>query len=78
MNSIITKDILNNKQNKEKMKEIEELYNNMEWELINKYKSSLEMEQKLKEKKEKEVKKKMKIQKLRKIAPWIRTKKYWN
>ena len=56
MNSIITKDILNNKQNKEKMKEIEELYNNMEWELINKYKSSLEMEQKLKEKKEKEEK----------------------
>ena len=56
MNSIITKNILNNKQNKEKNKEIEELYKNNEWELINKYKSSLEMEKKLKEKKEREEK----------------------
>jgi hypothetical protein len=56
MNSIITQNILNNKQNKEKNKEIEELYENNEWELINKYKSSLEMEKKLKEKKEREEK----------------------
>ena len=56
MNAIITQNILNNKQNKEKNKEIEELYENNEWELINKYKSSLEMEKKLKEKKEREEK----------------------
>ena len=56
MNSIITQNILNNKQNKEKNKEIEELYENNEWDLINKYKSSLEMEKKLKEKKEREEK----------------------
>ena len=56
MNSIITQNILNYKQNKEKNKEIEELYENNEWELINKYKSSLEMEKKLKEKKEREEK----------------------
>ena len=56
MNSIITQNILNNKQNKEKNKEIEELYENNEWELINKYKSSLETEKKLKEKKEREEK----------------------
>ena len=56
MNSIITQNILNNKQKKEKNKEIEELYENNEWELINKYKSSLEMEKKLKEKKEREEK----------------------
>ena len=52
LNSIIKNDIITNRQNKEKNKEIEELYKNNEWELINKYKSSLEMEKKLKEKKE--------------------------
>ena len=56
LNSIIRKSILNNKQNKEKNKEIEELYKNNEWELINKYKSSLEIERKLNERKEKEEK----------------------
>ena len=56
MNSIITKNILNNKEKKEKNKEIDELYQNNEWELINKYKSSLEMERKLKETKEREEK----------------------
>ena len=52
LNSIVKKDIITNKQNKEKNKKIEELYKNNEWELINKYKSSLEIEKKLKEKKE--------------------------
>ena len=56
MNSIISKNILNNKINKEKNKEIEELYRNNEWELINKYKSSIEIEEKLKERKDKKEK----------------------
>ena len=56
LNSIIKNNILKNKQNKEKIDEIEELYKNAEWDLINKYKSSLEVEKKLKEKKEKEKK----------------------
>ena len=56
LNSIIKNDIITNRQNKEKNKEIEELYKNNEWELINKYKSSLEMERKLKETKEREEK----------------------
>ena len=56
MNKIITNNILNNKENKEKNEEIEELYQNNEWDLINKYKSSLEIERKLKERKEREEK----------------------
>ena len=56
MNSIISKNILNNKINKEKNKEIDELYRNNEWELINKYKSSIEIEEKLKERKDKKEK----------------------
>ena len=56
LNLIIKNNIMQNKQNREKNDEIEELYNNAEWELINKYKSSLEIEQKLKQKKEKEKK----------------------
>ena len=56
LNSVIKNNILKNKQNREKNDEIEELYNNAEWELINKYKSSIEIEQRLREKKEKEKK----------------------
>lgn len=56
LNSVIKNNILQNKQNREKNDEIEELYNNAEWELINKYKSSIEIEQRLREKKEKEKK----------------------
>ena len=53
LNSIIKNNIIKNKENKQKNDEIEELYKNAEWELINKYKSSIEVEKKLKEKKEK-------------------------
>ena len=56
LNSVIKNNILQNKQNREKNDEIDELYNNAEWELINKYKSSIEIEQRLREKKEKEKK----------------------
>ena len=56
LNSIIKTNILKNKENKQKNDEIEELYKNAEWDLINKYKASIEVEKKLKEKKEKEKK----------------------
>ena len=56
LNSIIKNNIIKNKENKEKNDEIEELYKNAEWDLINKYKSSIEVEKKLKEKREKEKK----------------------
>ena len=56
LNSVIKNNILQNKQNREKNDEIDELYNNAEGELINKYKSSIEIEQRLREKKEKEKK----------------------
>ena len=58
LNKIINKSILNNKQKKEINNEIDYLYQNSEWELINKYKSSLEMEQKLEERKKDLLKKK--------------------
>jgi len=51
LNEIIKKKTLANKQNKELNEEIEDLYKNAEWELIHKYKSSLEMEKLLDEKK---------------------------
>ena len=51
LNEIIKKKTLANKQNKELNEEIEDLYENAEWELIHKYKSSLEMEKLLDEKK---------------------------
>jgi len=51
LNEIIKKKTLANKQNKELSEEIEDLYKNAEWELIHKYKSSLEMEKLLDEKK---------------------------
>ena len=53
MNDIIKKKILINKKNKELNEEIEDLYQNAEWELIHKYKSSLEMESILDERKKK-------------------------
>ena len=53
INDIIKKNILTNKQNRELNEEIEDMYQNAEWELINKYKSSLEMEKKLEERREK-------------------------
>ena len=51
LNEIIKKKTLANKQSKELNEEIEDLYKNAEWELIHKYKSSLEMEKLLDEKK---------------------------
>ena len=51
LNEIIKKKTLANKQTKELNEEIEDLYKNAEWELIHKYKSSLEMEKLLDEKK---------------------------
>ena len=66
LNSIIKKSILLNKQNKEKNKEIEYLYQNSEWELINKYKSSLEMELKMEERKKDLEKKKKYSEELKK------------
>ena len=53
MNDIVKKRVLANKQNRELNEEIDDLYQNAEWELINKYKSSLEMEKKLQERKAK-------------------------
>ena len=53
INDIIKEKILSNKQNKELIEEVEDLYQNAEWELIEKYRTSLEMEQKFKERKEK-------------------------
>ena len=53
MNDIIKKKILINKKYKELNEEIEDLYQNAEWELIHKYKSSLEMESILDERKKK-------------------------
>ena len=66
LNSIIKKSILFNKQNKKKNKEIEYLYQNSEWELINKYKSSLEMELKMEERKKDLEKKKKYSEELKK------------
>lgn len=51
LNEIIKKKTLANKQNKELNEEVEDMYKNAEWELIHKYKSSLEMEKLLEEKK---------------------------
>lgn len=53
INDIIKQNILINKQNRELNEEIEDMYQNAEWELINKYKSSLEMEKNLEERREK-------------------------
>jgi hypothetical protein len=53
MNEIVKKRILTNKQNREMNEEIDDLYKNAEWELISKYKSSLDMEKKLQERKKK-------------------------
>ena len=53
MNEIVKKKILTNKQNREMNEEIDDLYKNAEWELISKYKSSLDVEKKLQERKEK-------------------------
>ena len=78
INSIITDNILYNKQNKEKMKEIDELYKNNEWKLIDKYKSSLEVEQKLKDRKEKEEKMKKYNEELNKQIEYNKTIKNEN
>ena len=53
INDIVKKKVLINKQNKELNEEIEDLYQNAEWELIDKYKSSLCLEKELAEKKAK-------------------------
>ena len=53
MNDIVKNRILTNKQNRELNEEIDDLYKNAEWELISKYKSSLDIERKLQERKEK-------------------------
>ena len=53
INDIIKEKILANKQNREMNEEVEDLYQNAEWDLIEKYKTSLEMEQKMNERKEK-------------------------
>ena len=53
INDIIKEKILTNKQNRELNEEVEDLYQNAEWDLIEKYKTSLEIEQKFNEKKEK-------------------------
>lgn len=53
INDIIKKKTLINKENRKKNEEIEDLYKNAEWELIQKYKTSLEMERKLAERKTK-------------------------
>lgn len=53
LNDIVKKKVLINKQNRELNDNIEDLYQNAEWELIDKYKSSLDLEKKLEEKKAK-------------------------
>ena len=53
INEIIKERTLVSKKNREMNEEIEDLYKNEEWELIHKYKLSLEMERKLEERKAK-------------------------
>ena len=57
LNSIIKTNILKNKENKQKNDEIEELYKNAEWDMINKYKASIEVEKKIKRRKRERKKK---------------------
>ena len=53
INKIVNQNIANNKQNKEMNIKIDELYQNSEWDLINKFQSALELEKNMEEKQKK-------------------------
>ena len=53
INKIVNQNIANNKQNKKMNIKIDELYQNSEWDLINKFQSALELEKNMEEKQKK-------------------------